>query len=410
MVFIVTYVLFQGFFERAAVAKSQPAIANLAAPSMLEATTDDVEEGWGDDDEEEVEEKKTAEVSADSETGWDVEDADLEIPDVGPPPGQTTETYVHLPTRGPTPAVNWTKNSSLAIDHVLAGSFESACRLLHDQVGIVNFKPYETLFLNIYSASRTIYTWQQHIPAKFNYPQRNYKENPAKGLPVTPIKLTNLITQLQLCYQLTTGGKFAEVVSKLQALILEITLLSVDTKMEVSEAQQLLKICREYILGLKMDTLRKSLPKTTPEEQKRQCEMAAYFTHCNLQPVHQILTLRTALNMFFKLKNYKTATSFAKRLLELGPRPEVAQQARKILQACDTNPIDELTLQYDEHNPFSICGYSYTPIYRGKSEEKCPLCGASYLPEYKGLICNVCEVAEIGLDGVDLRISALQFK
>lgn len=55
-------------------------------------------------------------------------------------------------------------------------------------------------------------------------------------------------------------------------------------------------------------------------------QMAAYFTHCNLQPVHLILTLRTALNLFFKLKNFKTAASFARRLLELGPRPEVAQQ------------------------------------------------------------------------------------
>ena len=67
-------------------------------------------------------------------------------------------------------------------------------------------------------------------------------------------------------------------------------------------------------------------------KQFRVCEMAAYFTHCNLQPVHQILTLRTACNMFFKLKNFKTAGSFARRLLELGPKPEVAQQTRKILQ------------------------------------------------------------------------------
>lgn len=81
-----------------------------------------------------------------------------------------------------------------------------------------------------------------------------------------------------------------------------------------------------------METSRKELPKNTLEEQKRICELAAYFTHCNLQPVHQILTLRTALNLFFKLKNYKTAASFARRLLELGPRPEVSQQARKILQ------------------------------------------------------------------------------
>jgi hypothetical protein len=86
------------------------------------------------------------------------------------------------------------------------------------------------------------------------------------------------------------------------------------------------------ILGLKMETARKELPKATLEDQKRLCEMAAYFTHCSLQPVHQILTLRTALNLFFKLKNYKTAASFARRLLEQGPRQEVAQQARKILQ------------------------------------------------------------------------------
>ena len=30
-------------------------------------------------------------------------------------------------------------------------------------------------------------------------------------------------------------------------------------------------------------------------------QMAAYFTHCDLQPVHLILTLRTALNLFYKV-------------------------------------------------------------------------------------------------------------
>lgn len=54
--------------------------------------------------------------------------------------------------------------------------------------------------------------------------------------------------------------------------------------------------------------------------------MAAYFTHCNLQPVHMVLVLRTALNLFFKLRNFKTAAGFACRLLELGPNPTVAQQ------------------------------------------------------------------------------------
>lgn len=58
-------------------------------------------------------------------------------------------------------------------------------------------------------------------------------------------------------------------------------------------------------------------------------QMAAYFTHSNLQPVHMVLVLRTALNLFFKLKNFKTAATFARRLLELGPKPEVAQQVTR---------------------------------------------------------------------------------
>lgn len=249
------------------------------------------------------------------------------------------------------------------------------------------------------------------ISSLYNYPHRNWKEaGPKGGLPTVSIKLTDLVQRLQSCYQLTTSGKFSEAIEKLQNIVLCISLLVVETKQELNEAKQLLKICKEYILGLQMETQRKGMPKTTLEEQKRQCEMAAYFTHCDLQPIHQILTLRTALNMFFKVKNYKTAASFAKRLLELGPRPEVAQQARKILQACDMNLVDELQLQYDEYNPFTLCGISYKPIYHGKPEEKCPLCGTSYVPQYKGNVCKVCQVAEIGKDCMGLRISTHQFR
>jgi hypothetical protein len=68
-------------------------------------------------------------------------------------------------------------------------------------------------------------------------------------------------------------------------------------------------------------------------------QMAAYFTHCNLQPIHMILTLRTALNLFFKLKNFKTAASFARRLLELGPKPDVATQVCTKLTSSSRGPI-----------------------------------------------------------------------
>ena len=116
----------------------------------------------------------------------------------------------------------------------------------------------------------------------------------------------------------------------------------VDNKEEVRKAQELISICREYIVGLSMEAARKDLPKESLEDQKRSCEMAAYFTHSELQPIHQILTLRTALNLSFKMKNFRTAASFARRLLELGPKPEVAQQTRKILQVGNSQVLNWL--------------------------------------------------------------------
>ena len=67
----------------------------------------------------------------------------------------------------------------------------------------------------------------------------------------------------QAAYQLTTGGKFQEAVQKFHAILLSITLLVVDSKQEISEAQQLLGICREYIVGLQMEVNRKELPKVS---------------------------------------------------------------------------------------------------------------------------------------------------
>lgn len=52
-----------------------------------------------------------------------------------------------------------------------------------------------------------------------------------------------------MCYQLTTSGKFIEAIDKLRNLLLSVPLLIVDTRQEIAETQQLLQICREYILG-----------------------------------------------------------------------------------------------------------------------------------------------------------------
>lgn len=406
----------KGFFEGAMAAVR--AKTGGATATDLVINDEEGDAGWGDDadllldeDGNEIEGIDKADDDEDGEGGWDVDD-DLDLPDVEP--GDTAASadgYFVAPTKGQSPAQIWANNSKLAVDHVLAGSFDTACRLLHDQVGVVNFEPVKQVMLTIYARSRTAFQGLSYLPALYSYPQRNWKDaGPKGGLPAIGCKLADLIAWLQNAYQLTTGGKFQEAVDRFRSIMYNVLFLVADSKQDVAEAQQLLDICREYVLGLIVEIERKAMPKDTLEQQQRSCEMAAYFTHCRLQPTHQILTLRTALNLFFKLKNYKTAGSFARRLLELGPKADVAAQTRKILQACDKNPTDTHRLEYDEHNPFAICGSTFKPIYRGKAEVKCPFCGTSYMPDYSGVQCKVCDVSQVGKDCIGLRISLAQFR
>lgn len=383
--------------------------------------------GWGDDDEDIVidedgmiieDEFVDADAGDDGgeeggDGGWDVSDDDLELPpdldvpaDLGAQDG-----YFVPPNRGTSTGQLWCNNSQLPVDHVLAGSYETAFRLLHDQVGVVDFSPYKTLFAHTFARSRCSYVAMPSLPTAFSYPNRNWRDAGAKGaLPQIGLTLKTVAARLQDAYKLTTQGKFEDAIKKFREILLSVPLLIVDNKQEINEAQQLIAICREYIVGLMMEQERKTLPKTNIEQQKRVCEMAAYLTHCNWQSVHLMLALRTAQNLFFKIKNYKTALIVARRLLECGPKPDVAEQTRKIIKVCEKNNTDAHELAYDPHNPFDICAATYTPIYRGRPVEKCPLSGACYSPAHKGKVCNVTKCTEIGKDCIGLRISAIQFR
>ncbi|XP_076029006.1 coatomer subunit alpha isoform X2 [Oratosquilla oratoria] len=408
----------KGFFDTAVAAK-QGSGGTAAAAMVVDDVSDAAGDGWGDDEDEGLDEEganQDAEVGEGG--GWELDD-DLDLGgDLDSGAGVSSsigngadETYYVPPPRGQPPPHVWTQKSQLPIDHVLAGSFESAFRLLNDQVGVVEFTPYKELFMSAFAHSRTSFPGAPVLPSFFSYPSRNWRNAQTKDqLPALGLKLGDLMERLKQASQLTTAAKFSEAVEKLRSILIGIPLLAVDTKQEITEAQNLVRICKEYIVGITMELYRKGLPKATPNDLQRSLELAAYFTHCDLQPGHQILTLRTAVNLAFKMKNYKLAMSFGRRLLNLGPRPEVAQNIRKVVQACEKNPVDEITIHYDEHNPFNICGQSFVPIYRGKKEIQCPLCSASYLPEHEGIVCTICQVAKVGKDCIGLRISASQFR
>ena len=143
-----------------------------------------------------------------------------------------------------------------------------------------------------------------------------------------------------------------------------------------------------------MESSRKELG--ADQDPKRGLELAAYFTHCQLQTVHLQLTIRLAMVQAFKMRNFGTAKSFAQRLLEQGPSPQVASSANKILQHCERVSTNAIQLDYDQYNPFVVCALSFTPIYQGTPCLVCPYCQASFKQEFVEAFCPICEISKVG--------------
>ena len=73
---------------------------------------------------------------------------------------------------------------------------------------------------------------------------------------------------------------------------------------------------------------RRRVVQEDPDNIRRSLELAAYFTHCQLQPPHMQIALRSAISVFAKANNHVTAAKFARRLLELNPDPKIVSQVR----------------------------------------------------------------------------------
>jgi len=335
------------------------------------------------------------------EGGWDMDD-DLDIPDDLSPTDEdapVNKGVFAAPTQGTSINDIWVRNSSLAVDHVASGSFDSAMQMLNRQVGAVNFAPLKPLFMTVYSSAHTYMSGFPAVaPLSFNI-HRTLESDPRKFLPALAIDLHKLIDRLQEAYGATTAGRFGDAIALFRAILHSVLFVVATKKSELDEIDQLIAMCREYIVGLRMETARKELT----DDPKRAAELAAYFTHCQIQPTHLQLSLRSAMTLAYKLKNMQTSSLFARRLLETAPAPQVAQQAKKLLQVAEKNPTDEVKLDYDQYNPFVICGKTFVPIYRGNPTTTCPFCGTWYKPEFKGKLCATCEVSAIGAPASGLR-------
>jgi len=91
---------------------------------------------------------------------------------------------------------------------------------------------------------------------------------------------------------------------------------------------------RDYLLGVSIELERRRVVEQDQENVKRNLELAAYFTQCQLQPPHMQIALRIAIGVFAKANNQAHAARFAKRLLELNPDPKLVAQVTHSFRLC----------------------------------------------------------------------------
>ena len=345
------------------------------------------------------------------EGGWDLEDLEL------PPELDTPKTSSHArssvfiaPTPGMPVNLIWTQRSSLAAEHAAAGNFDTAMRLLSRQLGIRNFAPLKPLFFDLHMGSHTYLRALSSSPVISVAVERGWSESSSpnvRGPPALVFKFSQLEEKLKAGYRATTAGKFTEALRIFLSILHTIPLIVVESRREVDEVKELIIIVKEYALGLQMEVKRREVK----DDPVRQQELAAYFTHCNLQLPHLRLALLNAMTVCYKARNLNTAANFARRLLETNPTNENhAKTARQVLQAAERNMTDASPLNYDFRNPFVVCGATYIPIYRGQKDVSCPFCSSRFVPSQEGQLCTVCDLAVIGSDASGLLCSPSQIR
>ncbi|KAF5329996.1 hypothetical protein D9611_010428 [Ephemerocybe angulata] len=333
------------------------------------------------------------------EGGWDL-DADAGDEFQAPEAEAAVEEEEELgagATPGPNETDLWVRNSPLAADHVAAGSFETAMQLLTRQFGVVNFAPLKPLFVSIYRSAHVYLTTLPSLPPLALHLRRNPSESsPSKVLPIAVRSLQSVRAELLEGYRSVSGNKLADAQTIFRSVLEALLLVVLTSDDEARQWRETVTAAREYLLGVTIELERRRVAEEEPANQIRNLELAAYFTHCQLQPPHLQIALRSAIGIFAKANNHAQAARFARRLIELNPDPKIVSQARQRIAAGERNPINSVTIAYDEFTPFDICAATYTPIYRGSPVVRCPYTDAAFQPQFKGQLEPLTKLTEIG--------------
>ena len=392
---------------------------------------------WGDDDddmfsdaEEDKPARKAAATGGGDGAGWEDDDLGLsdDDDDLGPTGGDGNveggESWGTSATPGVPPTSVWCGESSHAGDHFAAGSIESSLQLLNRQIAAVNVAPLKPFAKSIFLGACGYLPGVPLAPSNRSYLTREPAPGAKAGhtLPSCALKVTPLLELLKLAYRAFTSAQFDECQQHLETIMNSVPLVVAASRTETNDLKELLDVCREYLTALKV----KAAMGSTEGDVSRSLELAAYFTHCNLQPAHLLLALKSAMASAFKNKNFVNAASFARRLLELPDtnserHADTRSKAQKVLQKSEQQGRNEYKIEYDEMNPFRFvlilqysnlfivlcnlnrsCFVAFSidcaqlkPIYRGSPSVKCSYCSATYSPDFRGQTCVVCKISKV---------------
>ncbi|KAF6000986.1 hypothetical protein F1559_000612 [Cyanidiococcus yangmingshanensis] len=237
-----------------------------------------------------------------------------------------------------------------------------------------------------------------------------------------PISCQVLERRLEHILGFVTRGAFVEADRHLLSLLWIIPFVVVDREAEAEEARlrSLLSTCREYRLGMRLVLEQrqcKSRGIESDSDRERLVQLAALFTHCNLEPSHLVLALRAAMKLAYEQQFYELASRFARRILETEPTPELEAASKKVIAFAErrlserrpgiTNNSSELESRhlppslYDERQTFVIDAERLVPIYADESPRSCPYCAASYS---RAVRCTICLLSRLDAEPVPTGI------
>lgn len=195
----------------------------------------------------------SADVGHEEGGGWDL-DAELQLPDDIGGPAETGAsaaapqgTLFAAPTPGTSINDFWVRNSGLAVDHVAAGSYDTAMQLLNRQIGAVNFAPLKSTFISIFQAAHTYLSAIPSAPSlSFNIHRTN-EDDPRRFLPVVTYNMQSVISKLQEAYGATTAGKFNEALVLFRQILHMVIFTVVGKKAELDEVRRICSCLKAFL-------------------------------------------------------------------------------------------------------------------------------------------------------------------